>query len=56
MSGCSQTCVDACMYLCSIDESPCIEQAKAVLVAVIETGSVHPPVCSAVTLFKEMQR
>lgn len=48
--------MDACMYLGCIDESPCIEQTKAVLVAVIETGSVHPPVCSVVTLLKEIQR
>lgn len=32
--------VSSCMDLGSIDESPCIEQTEAVLVAVIETGSI----------------
>lgn len=37
-------------YLGSIDQSPRVEQTKAVLVAVVETGSIHPPVCTVVTL------
>lgn len=45
-----------CVYLGSIDESPCIEQTEAVLVAVVETGSVHLPVCTAVTLLKQIYR
>lgn len=52
--GCSPTYVHVCMYLGSIDESPCIEQAEAVLVAVVETSSIHPPVCTVVTLLKQI--
>lgn len=55
-SGFSPTCVHVCVYLGSIDESPCIEQTEAVLVAVVETGSVHLPVCTAVTLLKQIYR
>lgn len=40
------------LYLGSIDESPCIKQAETVLVAVMEAGSVYPPVYTVVTLLK----
>lgn len=46
----SPACVHVPTHLGSIDQSPCIEQTKAVLVAVVETGSIHPPVCTVVTL------
>lgn len=38
------------MYLGCIDKSPRVEQAEAVLVAVMKTGSVHPPVSAGITL------
>lgn len=37
-------------YLGGIDESPCVEQTEAMLMAVSEPGPVLPPVCTVVTL------
>lgn len=41
---------NACANLCSVDEPPSVQEAEAVLVAVVETSSIHPPVCAEVTL------
>lgn len=36
--------------LCSIDQPPRIEQTEAMLVAVVETSSIHLPVCTVISL------
>lgn len=39
-----------CANLCSVDKPPSVQEAKAVLVAVMETSSIQPPVSTEVTL------
>lgn len=41
-----------CANLCSVDEPPSVQEAEAMLVAVMETSPIQPPVSTEVTLEK----